>query len=423
MQRGRRSGIAFGLIAGLLLAAGGIGVASAGAVRLLDAGELEGRVLDLADERLALMPEIACAKRRAGLPVVDVAREAAVVAAVARQADAVGFEPAPIEQAMRVQIALAREAQERAASEPPANCAGLDALRERLDRWTPEFVRALHLAAGALAAPDATRTLAALAAERLRAPRWSESGRQALIAALVQIRRRDAPTLARARAAGVLRIGTPGDYAPFAVERDGWLRGADVELARALAAALGLEPVYVRTSWRTLVEDLRADRFDVAVGGISVTPDREAAGDFARAHGRGGKTAIGRCADARRLRSLATIDRDGVRVIVNPGGTNERFVRERIRHASVRVHPDNRTIFDELVAGRADAMFTDDTEVALQTRRHRELCRLVRDTWLPAEKAMLLQPDGGWREAVDAWLVLAIRDGLPRRLLDAELAR
>lgn len=347
MQHGCRSGIAFALLAGLLLAVGGVDVASAGAVRLLDAGELEGRVLVLADERLALMPEITCAKRRAGLPVVDEAREAAVVAAVARQADAVGFEPAPIEQAMRVQIALAREAQERAAGDPPANCAGLDALR----------------------------------------------------------------------------IGTPGDYAPFAVEQDGWLRGADVELARALAAALGLEPVYVRTSWRALVEDLRADRFDVAVGGISVTPDREAAGDFARAHGRGGKTAIGRCADARRLRSLATIDRDGVRVIVNPGGTNERFVRERIRHADVRVHPDNRTIFDELVAGRADAMFTDDTEVALQTRRHRELCRLVRDTWLPAEKAMLLQPDGGWRDAVDAWLVPALRDGLPRRLLDAELAR
>lgn len=419
----------------LLLATTGVraGTAGAQAPRLVADAERVVDVLALADERLSLMPAIACAKQRAGLPLLDVARETAVVDALERAAGDVGLDPTTAAAVLRAQLELARNAQTRARAEFPVDasgaaaqardCESLATLRARLDAWTPRFVRALQLGAAPLQRAAGDGSLAALAAERLGAPRWSARDRESLVSALLAVRMRAAPSLARARSIGVLRIGTPADYAPFAVERDGVLEGADVELALRIAGALGLEAVFVRTSWRALVDDLRADRFDIAVGGISITPERDGAGDFALPHARGGKTAIGRCADARRFRSLATIDRTGVRVIVNPGGTNERFAREHVRRAEVRVHADNRTIFDEIVAGRADAMFTDDTEVALQTRRHPELCRLVRRIWMPAAKAVLLQPDPGLRAAVDAWLAPAIADGVPRALLDEALAR
>jgi len=41
------------------------------------------------------------------------------------------------------------------------------------------------------------------------------------------------------------------------------------------------------------------------------------------------------------------------------------------------VHPDNRTMFGELIGGRADVTITDAIEVELQTRRHKELCRTI----------------------------------------------
>ena len=37
-----------------------------------------------------------------------------------------------------------------------------------------------------------------------------------------------------------------------------------------------------------------------------------------------------------------------MRVIVNPGGTNEQYVRSNVHHARIVVYPDNRAIFDEL---------------------------------------------------------------------------
>jgi ABC-type amino acid transport substrate-binding protein len=80
-------------------------------------------------------------------------------------------------------------------------------------------------------------------------------------------------------------------------------------------------------------------------------------------------------------------------------------------------------VFDELVADRADVMFTDDTEVALATRRHAELCRLLPELYAPADKAFLLPRDPAWARAVDAWLATEIAQGTPARLLEEQLGR
>ena len=49
------------------------------------------------------------------------------------------------------------------------------------------------------------------------------------------------PTLARIRRAGVMRVGTTGDYAPFSLRQaDGSHAGADIDMAHDLAGRLGV---------------------------------------------------------------------------------------------------------------------------------------------------------------------------------------
>ena len=140
-----------------------------------------------------------------------------------------------------------------------------------------------------------------------------------------------AGTFAEARAAGVLRVGTPGDYAPFSVKQPGGgYAGADVTEVERLGQHLGLKVEWVPTAWGKLAEDAK-DRF--------VT--------------------------------VAAIDQPGVRVVVNPGGSNEAFAKANLSHATVTVFPDNSHISQEIAAGRQDVMVTDGVEVDHDTRSPR----------------------------------------------------
>jgi len=81
--------------------------------------------------------------------------------------------------------------------------------------------------------------------------------------------------LAAIRAAGVLRAGATGDYKPFTFRApDGTWSGFDIDSATTLAHALGVQRRLVKTTWPTLTADLLAGAFDLAIGGVSVSPER-----------------------------------------------------------------------------------------------------------------------------------------------------
>ncbi|WP_018260774.1 transporter substrate-binding domain-containing protein [Methylobacterium sp. WSM2598] len=248
---------------------------------------------------------------------------------------------------------------------------------------------------------------------------WAGIG---IVAAALAAAPAAARPLAAIREAGVLRVGLTGDYAPYSLRRaEGDVKGADVTMARDLARSLGVSLEIVPTTWKGLKDDLLADRFDIAMGGVSVTSDRAAVADFSVPVMTDGKRPIVRCADAGTYTRVAAIDRAEVRVVVNPGGTNERFAAAHFPHAAVRLHPDNRTIFEEVAEGRADLMVTDGAEVDYQARRHRGvLCpATVADSFDHADKGYWMSRDPALKAAVDGWLKAALASGAYDRALEA----
>ena len=182
--------------------------------------------------------------------------------------------------------------------------------------------------------------------------------------------------------------------------------GFDVDMAQALGAALGVKVAFVPTTWPNLAHDLTSGAFDIAMGGVSITLDRQKIGFFSEPYLRDGKTPIARCTDASKYATLADIDQPGVRVIVNPGGTNERFDRAHLHAAEVVVHADNTTIFDSLAGGEADVMITDASETVLQAKLHPgALCAVHPDKPFDfAEKAYWMPQDPALKAFVDQWL-------------------
>ena len=233
--------------------------------------------------------------------------------------------------------------------------------------------------------------------------------------------------LAQILDSGVMRVGTTGDYAPFSFLPDAsdsaasW-SGIDIDLAKNLAQSLGVEIQWVHTSWPELMKDLHSGRYDIGMSGISINLSRLQTAFFSNAYRRGGKAPLIRCTDNGKFHSLKDIDQSTTRVIVNPGGTNQKFTDANIHKASVTVHDDNRTIFDEILNHNADVMFTDKIEIELQTKQHPELCAAMGEQTLTySEKGFLLPQDIVWKVYVDTWLNNRSGDGTLEKLFNKHL--
>jgi cyclohexadienyl dehydratase len=212
-------------------------------------------------------------------------------------------------------------------------------------------------------------------------------------------------------ARGTLRVGLTGDYRPFSLrdKETGAYSGLDVDMARTLADALGVRLEIVPTTWGTLLPDLGDGKFDIGMGGISITLARQRSALFSQPVMRVGKAAIARCADRDHFPTLAEIDRPGVKVLVNPGGTNEKFDRASLHQAEVVFFPDNTKIFDALAGGQGDLMITDAVETKLQQKLHPELCAIHPDQPFDfGELGYLLPRDIVFKQFVDQWLHIAI---------------
>lgn len=169
-------------------------------------------------------------------------------------------------------------------------------------------------------------------------------------------------------ARGSIRIGTTGDYIPMSYlnPATGEYEGIDAELSKIIADSLGVKIDYVPTTWPTLSADVQNGKFDIALCGISRNYARERTMAMSDAYGEGvfGKTILCRKEDEKRFRSLADIDKPGVRVMINPGGTNEKFAHANLKKATLIVHPENADIPRQIAMGNADIMITETVEAA-----------------------------------------------------------
>jgi cyclohexadienyl dehydratase len=207
---------------------------------------------------------------------------------------------------------------------------------------------------------------------------------------------------------GTLRVGMTGDYRPFTFfdKTTSTFEGFDVDMAESLGKALGVKVEFVKTSWPTMTKDFEADKFDIVTGGVSITLDRQKKGLFSTPIMREGKTPIARCGDVSKYQTIAEIDKPTVRVIVNPGGTNERFARANLKNAKIEIYKDNVTIFDQIAKGDADLMVTDASETLFQQKLHAGvLCSIHPDHPFDfSEKGIWIQRDEALKDFVDQWL-------------------
>ncbi|MGG1943713.1 cystine ABC transporter substrate-binding protein [Trinickia sp. NRRL B-1857] len=171
-----------------------------------------------------------------------------------------------------------------------------------------------------------------------------------------------ADLLDQVKARGTLRIGCEGTFPPFDSKApNGELVGFDVDIAKAVAAKLGVKPEFITTEWSGIIAGLQAGKFDVIVNQVGVTPERQKVLDFSPGYTFSGAELIQRKNDDRQFKSLEELKGHKLGVGL---GTNYMDMAKSVPGIDVKTYPGAPEYLSDLAAGRIDAALNDRLMVA-----------------------------------------------------------
>ncbi|NRF86072.1 cystine ABC transporter substrate-binding protein [Burkholderia gladioli] len=188
-----------------------------------------------------------------------------------------------------------------------------------------------------------------------------------------------ADLLDEAKQRGTLRIGLEGTFPPFNSKApSGELVGYDVDIAKAVAAKLGLKPEFVTTEWSGIIAGLQAGKFDVIVNQVGVTDKRKEVLDFSPAYTYSAAQLIQRKDDTRNFKSLDELKGKKLGVGL---GTNYMDMAKSVPGIDVKTYPGAPEYLRDLAAGRLDAALNDRLMLAY----------LLKNSQLPLRTGAMLE--------------------------------
>ena len=221
--------------------------------------------------------------------------------------------------------------------------------------------------------------------------------------------------LQRVLEAGMLRVGTTGDFRPMSVRdpASGGYVGYDIEAANDLARSMGVKVEFVPADWKTLVTGVAADKYDIVMSGVSLNMDRARTAAFTAPYVEFGTVPIVQKAKLAAFRGWSDLDRPDVTVATTLGTVFDAQARDYFKAAKVRAVEAPAIGFQEVLANRADATITSNVEAAALVRTYPQLAIVPTDQ--PRNRRpgafLVAQDDLVWLNYVNTWVALKKTEG------------
>lgn len=156
---------------------------------------------------------------------------------------------------------------------------------------------------------------------------------------------------------GTLVVAMSGEFQPFSYFEGNTLTGFDHDIGVAIAEELGLEVDAQTGAFDTLIEGLRANRYDVLIASMTPTPERDAAVDFTDSYYISGAQAF--VAPGTECNDISQLDSPVVGVA--SGTTYHDYLTEEGADwvGEIRTFSSDITALQDVTTGRLDAAMTD----------------------------------------------------------------
>ena len=158
----------------------------------------------------------------------------------------------------------------------------------------------------------------------------------------------------------VLRVGMSANQPPMTmVNREGNLMGFDVDLASALANAMGVQLDIKAMPFGELMSALEDNRIDMILSGMSITPERTEHVSFVGPYMMSGKSILTKNSTLGKITATEEFNRANLRLLALRNSTSASFVRNAAPAAQLVEVDSYDAGTAALIAGEADAMVAD----------------------------------------------------------------
>ncbi|MGD9119448.1 MAG: transporter substrate-binding domain-containing protein [Desulfobacterales bacterium] len=159
---------------------------------------------------------------------------------------------------------------------------------------------------------------------------------------------------------GELRVGFESGYIPFEMtDKKGNFIGFDMDYARHMAKAMGVKFVPVNTEWDGIIPALMTDKFDIIMGGMTITQERNLKINFADPYIVVGQTILLNKKHEGTVKSIKDLNDPKYIVTSRLGTTGEQAIKKFIPKATYKSFQSEAEAGLEVINGKADALVYD----------------------------------------------------------------
>jgi polar amino acid transport system substrate-binding protein len=157
---------------------------------------------------------------------------------------------------------------------------------------------------------------------------------------------------------GTLRVGM-ATFVPWAMrDKAGNLIGFEIDVATKVAEDMGVKIEFVPTAWSGIIPALIAKKFDVIIGGMSITPQRNLTVNFTQPYAHSGQQMAASKDLAENFKTRDDFNASAVTIACRRGATPCNAAQKLFPKATVRRFDDDAQAFQEVVNGNAHAMIS-----------------------------------------------------------------
>ncbi len=199
--------------------------------------------------------------------------------------------------------------------------------------------------------------------------------------------------LDRIRKTGELRVGVSGEQPPLNMTNaSGELIGMEIDLMRVLAQSLGVEAAFVKLPFGDLLAALDADKVDLVMSGMTITPARMERAAFVGPYHTSGKTILTKNAKLAAAESVQRLAAQNPRLVVLAASTSEVFARKHFDEVNLEVTVTLEAAIDKVLRGRVDLLVADRETCTFTALRYAEQGLVVRQETFTVEPIGIAVP-------------------------------